>query len=99
MGTQHHVAVVEPPPASPRNVFAAYPPRTLWSDVWRRFCRHRLAMAGSVVMLLLSVATLIGPLVYPVPIDEIDFAVKLTGPSLTHPLGTDDLGQDLLARI
>jgi peptide/nickel transport system permease protein len=37
--------------------------------------------------------------IYPVPIDDIDFAVKLTGPSLVHPFGTDDLGQDLLARI
>jgi peptide/nickel transport system permease protein len=50
-------------------------------------------------MLLLSLGTLIGPLVYPVPINDIDFAVKLAGPSLAHPLGTDDLGQDLLARI
>jgi peptide/nickel transport system permease protein len=77
----------------------AYPPRTLWSDVWRRYCRHRLAMAGTVVMVLLSVATLIGPVIYPVPIDDIDFNVKLSGPSLAHPFGTDDLGQDLLARI
>jgi peptide/nickel transport system permease protein len=76
-----------------------YPPRTLWSDVWRRYRRHRLAMAGSVVILLLSVATLLGPVIYAVPIDDIDFAVKLTGPSLAHPFGTDDLGQDLLARI
>ena len=33
------------------------------------------------------------------PIDDIDFTVKLSGPSLAHPFGTDDLGQDLLARI
>jgi peptide/nickel transport system permease protein len=79
--------------------FEAYPPRTLWSDMWRRYCRHRLAMAGTAIMLLLSVATLVGPVIYPVPIDDIDFAVKLSSPSLTHPFGTDDLGQDLLARI
>jgi peptide/nickel transport system permease protein len=34
-----------------------------------------------------------------VPIDEIDFKAKLRGPSRAHPLGTDDLGQDLLARM
>jgi peptide/nickel transport system permease protein len=79
--------------------FEAYPPRTLWSDVWRRYRRHRLAMVGTVVMLCLSLATLAGPVVYPVPVDDIDFAVKLSGPSLAHPFGTDDLGQDLLARI
>jgi peptide/nickel transport system permease protein len=79
--------------------FEAYPPRTLWSDAWRRYCRHRLALIGTAVMLLLSVATLVGPVIYPVPIDDIDFTVKLSGPSLEHPFGTDDLGQDLLARI
>ena len=56
-------------------------------------------MTGTVVMLLLSVATLAGPVIYPVPIDAIDFAVKLSGPSMLHPFGTDDLGQDVLARI
>ena len=34
-----------------------------------------------------------------VPIDEIDFKAKPQGPSWAHPLGTDDLGQDLLARM
>jgi peptide/nickel transport system permease protein len=34
-----------------------------------------------------------------VPIDDIDFKAKLQGPSRAHPLGTDDLGQDLLARM
>jgi peptide/nickel transport system permease protein len=42
---------------------------------------------------------LFGPFVYRVPIDEIDFKAKLKGPSWAHPLGTDDLGQDLLARM
>ena len=99
MEIPRQVAVVDAAPTSPTRALEAYPPRTLWSDMWRRYCRHRLAMGGSVVMLILSLATLIGPVVYPVPIDDIDFAVKLTGPSWAHPFGTDDLGQDLLARI
>ena len=44
-------------------------------------------------------AVLVGPFVYRVPINEIDFKAKLKGPSRAHPLGTDDLGQDLLARV
>jgi peptide/nickel transport system permease protein len=99
METSPKVAVVDDTPALPAQALDAYPPRTLWSDVWRRYCRHRLAMVGTVVMLILGIATFVGPIVYPVPIDDIDFAVKLTGPSLAHPFGTDDLGQDLLARI
>jgi len=47
----------------------------------------------------LTLGTIFGPVVYTTPIDEIDFLVKLEGPSLAHPFGTDDLGQDLLARI
>lgn len=77
----------------------AYPPRTLWRDAWRRYRRHHLAMAGSLVLMVLTLSTLVGPLLYPRPIDEIDFSVKLGGPTLMHPLGTDDLGRDLLARL
>ena len=39
------------------------------------------------------------PFFWTLPIDEIDFSAQLQGPSWAHPLGTDDLGQDLLARI
>jgi len=72
---------------------------SLWVEAWRRFRRHRLAIGGAVVLLAMVVAVLLGPLVYRVPIDEIDFRAKLQGPSGAHPLGTDDLGQDLLARV
>jgi peptide/nickel transport system permease protein len=44
-------------------------------------------------------AVVIGPSIYRVPIDEIDFKAKLKTPSWAHPMGTDDLGQDLLARM
>jgi peptide/nickel transport system permease protein len=68
-------------------------------EAWRRFRRHKLAMASSIVLGLIVVAVLLGPLVWRVPINEIDFASKLDGPSWGHPLGTDDLGQDILARL
>lgn len=99
MGTPHPASAVDHRTAAPATPSETYPPRTLWGDAWRRFCRHRLAMAGSIVMLALTLATWLGPVLYPVPIDDIDFAVKLEGPSLAHPFGTDDLGQDLLARV
>ena len=72
---------------------------SLWHEAWRRFRRHRLAFVGAVVLAIMVGAALAGPLVYRVPIDEIDFRAKLQGPSRAHPLGTDDLGQDLLARM
>jgi peptide/nickel transport system permease protein len=78
---------------------AARRPESLWLDALRRFRRHRLAMLGATVLLAMVLAVIVGPLVYRVPIDDIDFRAKLKGPSLAHPLGTDDLGQDILARI
>jgi peptide/nickel transport system permease protein len=75
------------------------PPTSLRTEAWRRFQRHRLALTGAAILMVMVVAVLAGPWVYRVPIDEIDFKAKLKGPSWAHPLGTDDLGQDLLARM
>ena len=70
-----------------------------WHESWRRFRRHKLAVASGVVLLLIVAAITIGPLLWRLPINEIDFTAKLQGPSWAHPLGTDDLGQDVLARL
>ncbi len=70
-----------------------------WREAWRRFRRHRLAVASVVILGLMVLLVVVGPLVWRVPINEIDFSAKLQGPSWQHPLGTDDLGQDLLARM
>ena len=77
----------------------AQPRTSLWQETGRRFRRHRLAMVGSVILLLLVLCVLVGPLVWRLPVNNIDFKAKLKGPSWSHPLGTDDLGQDLLARM
>jgi peptide/nickel transport system permease protein len=58
-----------------------------------------LAVASSIVLLVMILAVLLGPLLWPVAINEIDFTARLQGPSASHPLGTDDLGQDVLARV
>src|SRR6266571_4503063 len=58
-----------------------------------------LAALGAVVLFAMVVAVVAGPAIYRVPINDIDFKAKLRGPSWAHPLGTDDLGQDLLARM
>src|SRR5262245_55689742 len=83
-------------PATPGRPRARVTP---WGDAWRRFRRHRMALASSVVLLVMVVAIAFGPLLWPVAINDIDFTAQLQGPSWAHPLGTDDLGQDLLARM
>lgn len=73
-------------------------PRTLWGDAWRRFRRHKLAMAGAAVLTFFILAVLLGPLFYKVDREAIDFTASMAGSSLKHPMGTDDLGRDILAR-
>jgi len=58
-----------------------------------------MAYASLFVLLALVAGVAFGPLIWRVPINEIDFTAQLQGPSWAHPLGTDDLGQDLLARM
>src|ERR1700730_8593853 len=68
-------------------------------ETWRRFRRHRLAVASIGILALMMLAVAFGPFFWRVPINDIDFSAQLTSPSWAHPLGTDDLGQDLLARM
>ena len=68
-------------------------------DAWRRFRRHRLALVSGAILIVMVLAITLGSFVWRVPINEIDFTARLQGPSWAHPLGTDDLGQDLLARV
>ncbi len=72
---------------------------SLGVEAWRRFRRHRLAMFGAAMLAVMVLGVVAGPFAYRVPINEIDFKAKLQGPSWAHPLGTDDLGQDVLARM
>src|SRR5215813_3192641 len=68
-------------------------------ETWRRFRRHRLAAASTAILALMMLSVALGPLLWQVPINDIDFSAHLDGPSWSHPFGTDDLGQDLLARM
>jgi len=68
-------------------------------ETWRRFRRHRLAAASTVILATMLLAVAFGPLLWQVPINDIDFSAHLEGPSWSHPFGTDDLGQDVLARM
>ncbi|MCC8983659.1 ABC transporter permease [Bradyrhizobium acaciae] len=70
-----------------------------WRETWRRYRRHRPAVISAVLLLLLIAAVVIGPFIWRVSISDIDVVAGLQGPSLAHPFGTDDLGQDLLARM
>ncbi|MFB3820369.1 MAG: ABC transporter permease [Candidatus Methylomirabilales bacterium] len=81
-------AVAKPPlSASPARVF------------WRRLARHRLAMTGAAIILLIVVQGLAAPLVLRADPEAIDVERILAPPSAGHWMGTDDFGRDLLARV
>jgi len=70
----------------------------LWSLTLRQFLRHRMAVFGVVTMALLILAVMFVDKVTPYSPEEPDLANMLAAPSLKHPLGTDELGRDLLTR-
>lgn len=75
--------------------------RSLLRDTWRRFRRHKLALIGAFVYLGLIAVTVVGPLAWRTPINDLDFMYNPVSGSFTaqHPLGADDLGRDTLARL
>ncbi len=74
-------------------------PRSLLSDAWRQFRRHRLALVSLVTMVLLVAGIAVGPLLIDYDPERIDFTAKSEPPSLKHPMGTDELGRDQLVRV
>lgn len=69
------------------------------SGVWHRFRRHRLALIGSSVLLLLVVASLAAPRIARQDPYDVDLRSYRKGPSSSHLVGTDSSGRDVLSRL
>jgi peptide/nickel transport system permease protein len=94
--------------ATPKAVVASVPAEAASSqfrDVWNQFKHHRGALFGMVVLGLLLVFVFIGPFIWrldPAFVNPDAVAMlksRNLPPSLAHPLGTDQLGRDMLARM
>lgn len=87
---------------------------SLWRDAWRRLLRNKLAVLGMILVLVIAVGSLIGPTLIKAlngyTYDYIPKDARLTksmapfrspegGFSWTHPMGTDNAGRDILARV
>ncbi|MCA1589220.1 MAG: ABC transporter permease [Acidobacteria bacterium] len=79
---------------------------SLWADAWRRLLRNKLAVFGLVVLAVMAVAVVIGPWLIRVTtgftydyIPSDGALLRSFPPSLEHPMGTDETGRDLLARV
>ena len=67
--------------------------------VWRRFRENPLSVTGLIIILILATVALFAPLVAPYGPATINVYNVLSPPNGAHPLGTDDLGRDVLSRI
>ena len=75
---------------------------TLLSLAIKRFKRHTVALASSIVLIsltLLAVGAPIAELILGLTADDVDLLSRFSAPSLSHPLGTDELGRDFLVRL
>lgn len=69
------------------------------SDFWERFLKNKMAVMGSLVVLLLFAVSLLAPWIAPYNPSAIDLKQVLAAPSSAHPFGTDQLGRDVLSRM
>lgn len=70
-----------------------------WSDAASRLRRNRPAMLGLALLAILIVVALLAPWIAPFPYDRTDLRYGAHPPTRVHPLGTDELGRDLLTRV
>jgi peptide/nickel transport system permease protein len=75
------------------------PPLTLGQLTWRRFKRHKMAMFGAVMLILLVLYAFGGAFfISEAEANRPDMANRLQPPSAEHPFGTDTVGRDILGR-
>src|SRR5439155_1302212 len=72
---------------------------SLWRDGARRLLRNRLALAGGIVVVLLCLVAIFADFLAPLPYTKSNFGRLNEAPSREYPLGTDQLGRDLLSRM
>lgn len=84
-------------PALPRRTSEG--PDSSARRAWGRFRRHRMALVGTVIIVLVVVPVLLAPWITPYRPNKQDLRSRLQGPTLRHPMGTDELGRDVLVRV
>lgn len=67
--------------------------------IGRRFLRNRLAVVGATILFLLYALAIFAPYLAKEPMDFINVPNRLMSPSLEYPMGTDNLGRDILSRL
>ncbi len=85
--------------SGPTNTTLSDRHRSHWADVRDQFLTHRGATLGMIFFVFVCLAVLVGPFLWTLEPQTIDIRAKNQGPSLAHPMGTDQLGRDTFAQV
>lgn len=77
---------------------AGYKSQSFLNDAWRKFRRQRTAVFGLVLLCLISTCVIVIPFFQAANFNKLDLSEAYKAPSVEHPFGTNDLGQDQFAR-
>ena len=72
---------------------------SLWRDAWHRLSKNKIAVFGGVTLIVLTLACIFGPLLSSYSYEDQNLNLGASAPSMSHWLGTDTLGRDLLVRL
>ena len=75
------------------------PGSSLWRDAWHRLQKNRLAVGGGGLLVLLTLACVLGPVFSAYSYEEQNLSNMFAPPGAVHWFGTDQLGRDLLVRL
>ena len=70
-----------------------------WKIVGLRLKKNKMAMLGLYLLIFMVAMSIFGPIISPYNMETIDFTNTNVKPSLAHPLGTDEIGRDILTRL
>ena len=70
-----------------------------WKVVYRRLKRNKLAIIGLVILVSFILIAIFGPIISPYKMETLDLTNLSSSPNMTHWLGTDDVGRDVLTRL
>lgn len=83
------------------DILAKYKKRSELGEIWRRLRKNKAAVLGLVLLFIIFMSTLFADVLYDYETEVVlpNYSSTLIAPCLEHPLGTDELGRDVLARI
>src|SRR3979411_1722730 len=85
--------------AESQQVGATYALAPRRPGVWQRFRRHRVALVGALILLVLTAGAVAAPAIAANAPATVAISASRAGPAANHPLGTDSSGRDVFSRL